>query len=622
MNTSTPDTARPPGAVEPVGFIRQMIARDLASGKHGGRVHTRFPPEPNGYLHIGHAKSICLNFSLAEEHGGRCNLRFDDTNPLKESQEFVDAIKDNIRWLGFRWHGEVRYSSSYFEQLYEFARQLIGKGRAYVCALGPDEARQYRGSLTEAGRNSPWRERDRMESLELFARMRAGEFADGELSLRAKIDMSAPNMNLRDPILYRIRHADHHQTGSDWCIYPTYDYTHCISDAIEHITHSLCTLEFEDHRPLYDWILHSLDIESLAAGADADADADADSGPRHGDTPYVLPEQTEFAKLRISYTMLGKRFLRALVEAGQVDGWDDPRMPTLAGMRRRGYTPASIRNFCEAVGVARSESLVDIGMLEHAVREDLDHNAPRAMCVQRPLKVVLRNFDEGRVGKLQLPRHPKREELGHREVTISREICIEREDFSEDPPPGFRRLVPGGEVRLRGAYVIRCDEVLHDDAGEVRELHCSVDFATLGRRPEGRKVKGVIHWVSRAEAKPVILRYYGPLFTQESPAPKSIEEVMDGFNSKSFFERKTCLLEPGALGEGAGDHFQFERVGYFHRDHKAGNGIPVFNRTTSLRGVLYVDEDNPPVIIGIGKGRIDVTNKQADSPKVSNSSTS
>ena len=585
MNTSTPDTAKTSGAVEPVGFIRQMIARDLASGKHGGRVHTRFPPEPNGYLHIGHAKSICLNFSLAEEYGGRCNLRFDDTNPLKESQEFVDAIKDNIRWLGFRWHGEVRYSSSYFEQLYEFARQLIGKSRAYVCALGPDEARQYRGSLTEAGRNSPWRERDRMESLELFARMRAGEFADGELSLRAKIDMSAPNMNLRDPILYRIRHADHHQTGSDWCIYPTYDYTHCISDAIEHITHSLCTLEFEDHRPLYDWILHSLDIGSLAAAADADAD----SGPRHGDTPYVLPEQTEFAKLRISYTMLGKRFLRALVEAGRVDGWDDPRMPTLAGMRRRGYTPASIRNFCESVGVARSESLVDIGMLEHAVREDLDHNAPRAMCVQRPLKVVLRNFDEGRVEKLRLPRHPKREELGHREVTISREICIEREDFSEDPPPGFRRLVPGGEVRLRGAYVIRCDEVLHDDTGEVRELHCSVDFATLGRRPEGRKVKGVIHWVSRAEAEPVTLRLYERLFIEENPAPKNVEEVMAGLNPDSLAQIEGCLLEPGALADEAGDHFQFERVGYFFRDRGVDAGAPVFNRIISLR-----DSYSPP----------------------------
>ena len=583
MNNATPDTARPTGVVEPVGFIRQMIARDLASGKHGGRVHTRFPPEPNGYLHIGHAKSICLNFSLAEEYGGRCNLRFDDTNPLKESQEFVDAIKDNIRWLGFRWHGEVRYSSSYFEQLYEFARQLIGKGRAYVCALGPDEARQYRGSLTEAGRNSPWRDRDRLESLELFARMRAGEFADGELSLRAKIDMSAPNMNLRDPILYRIRHADHHQTGSDWCIYPTYDYTHCISDAIEYITHSLCTLEFEDHRPLYDWILQSLDIESLVAAADADADTDADSGPRHGDTPYVLPEQTEFAKLRISYTMLGKRFLRALVEAGRVDGWDDPRMPTLAGMRRRGYTPASIRNFCEAVGVARSESLVEIGMLEHAVREDLDHNAPRAMCVQRPLKVVLHNFDEGRVENLRLPRHPKREELGHREVPLSREICIERDDFSEDPPPGFKRLVPGGEVRLRGAYVIRCDEVLHDDAGEVRELHCSVDFATLGRRPEGRKVKGVIHWVSRAEAEPVTLRLYERLFIEENPAPKNVEEVMAGLNPDSLAQIDGCLLEPGALAGEAGDHFQFERVGYFFRDRGVDADAPVFNRIISLR---------------------------------------
>ena len=559
----------------PSGFIRQMIARDLASGKHGGRVHTRFPPEPNGYLHIGHAKSICLNFSLAEEYGGHCNLRFDDTNPLRENQDFVDAIKENIRWLGFRWHGEVRYSSSYFEHLYEFARQLIRNDGAYVCALSPGQAREYRGTLTAPGMDSPWRERDPEESLDLFARMRRGEFADGELCLRAKIDMAAPNMNLRDPILYRIRHADHHQTGSQWCIYPTYDYTHCISDAIENITHSLCTLEFEDHRPLYDWILHKLDIASLRAASDL----------RDSDVAYVLPEQTEFAKLRISYTMMGKRFLRAMVEEGRVDGWDDPRMPTLAGMRRRGYTPASIRNFCEAVGVARSESLVDIGMLEHAVREDLDHNAPRAMCVLRPLKVVLRNFEAGRQDVLQLARHPKREELGRRGVTLGREICIEREDFAADPPPGFKRLVAGGEVRLRGAYVIRCEEVFRDAAGEISELHCSVDFDTLGKRPEGRKVKGVIHWVSLATAEKVVLRLYDRLFLEENPAPKNIGEVMAGLNPDSLEQVEGCLLEPAALETGAGDHFQFERVGYFHRDREAeSGGLPVFNRTISLRG--------------------------------------
>ena len=594
MNDSSQSSSKSPAALEPSGFIRQMIARDLASGKHGGRVHTRFPPEPNGYLHIGHARSICLNFSLAEEHGGHCNLRFDDTNPLKESQEFVEAIKDNIRWLGFRWHGPVRYSSSYFEQLYAFARQLIGKGSAYVCALSAEQARVYRGSLTEPGRDSPWRGRDPQQSLELFARMRAGEFADGELSLRAKIDMASPNINLRDPILYRIRHAAHHQTGANWCIYPTYDYTHCISDAIENITHSLCTLEFEDHRPLYDWILRQLDIESLAAAADA----------REGGEPYVLPEQTEFAKLRISYTMLGKRFLRALVEEGRVDGWDDPRIPTLSGMRRRGYTPASIRNFCEAAGVARSESLVDIGMLEHAVREDLDHNAPRAMCVLRPLKVVLTNFDPGRVDSLRLPRHPKREDLGRREVPISRELRIERDDFSENPPPGFKRLVPGGEVRLRGAYVIRCDEVLRDAGGEVSELRCSVDFATLGKRPEGRKVKGVIHWVSAAEARKVTLRLYDRLFVEENPAPKTIEEAMAGINPHSLEQIEGCLLEPGALapspspspGNGAGEHFQFERVGYFHRDRLATAAAPVFNRTISLRAKFAVVAAGSPTV--------------------------
>ncbi len=576
MNRSEP--------LPPSGFISQMIARDIASGKHGGRVHTRFPPEPNGYLHIGHAKSICLNFSLAEEYGGHCNLRFDDTNPLRENQDFVDAIKENIRWLGFRWHGEVRYSSSYFEQLYEFARYLIRKGRAYVCALSPEQAREYRGTLTAPGRDSPWRERDPEESLDLFARMRQGEFADGELCLRAKIDMAAPNMNLRDPILYRIRHAAHHQTGANWCIYPTYDYTHCISDALENITHSLCTLEFEDHRPLYDWILRQLDRDSLCAASDL-GDAAA---------PWVLPEQTEFAKLRISYTMLGKRFLRALVEEGRVAGWDDPRMPTLAGMRRRGYTAASIRNFCEAVGVARSESLVDIAMLEHAVREDLDRNAPRAMCVLRPLKVVLCNFDEGRRDVLQIPCHPKREEFGRRKVPLGREICIEREDFAADPPPGFKRLVAGGEVRLRGAYVIRCEEVFRDAAGEITELRCSVDFDTLGKRPEGRKVKGVIHWVSLATAEKVTLRLYDRLFLEENPTPKSIGEVMAGLNPDSLEPVEGCLLEPAALAAGVGDHFQFERVGYFHRDREAESGAPIFNRTIGLRGSF------PPVEWSVG----------------------
>ena len=574
MKNSDNKSAGAAAGAEPSGFIRQMISRDLAAGKHGGRVHTRFPPEPNGYLHIGHAKSICLNFTLAEEHGGHCNLRFDDTNPLKESQEFVDAIKDNIRWLGFRWHGEVRYSSSYFEHLYEFARQLICKGKAYVCGLSADQAREYRGTLTEPGVDSPWRERDPEESLELFAGMRAGKFSDGELCLRARIDMASPNMNMRDPILYRIRHASHHQTGSQWCIYPTYDYTHCISDAIENITHSLCTLEFEDHRPLYDWILHNLDLDSLRAVSDL----------RDSDAPCVLPEQTEFAKLRVSYTMMGKRFLRAMVEEGRVQGWDDPRMPTLAGMRRRGYTPAAIRNFCEAVGVARRESTVEIGMLEHAIREDLDRNAPRAMCVLRPLKVVLTNFDGNRTEKLRLAKHPKREELGSREVPLTREIYIEQDDFSDDPPAGFKRLIPGGEVRLRGAYVIRCDEVLRNGSGQVSELRCSVDFETLGKRPEGRKVKGVIHWVSAARGKAVRVRLYDRLFLSENPAPKSLEDVFDEINPDSLLELDGCVLEPGAWAVEDGDHFQFERIGYFYRDLKASAAGPmIFNRTISLR---------------------------------------
>ncbi len=557
---------------EASGFIRQMIARDLARGKHAGRVHTRFPPEPNGHLHIGHAKSICLNFGIAEEYGGHCNLRFDDTNPLKESQEFVDAIKQSIRWLGFRWHGEVRYSSSYFAQLHEFARQLIGKGKAYVCALSPEQIREYRGSLTEPGTPSPWRDREARESLALFERMRAGEFADGALSLRARIDMASPNINMRDPVLYRIRHAAHHQTGTQWPIYPTYDYTHCISDALENITHSLCTLEFEDHRPLYDWILANLDLDSLS-----EASSLGDSA-----APFVLPEQTEFAKLRLSYTLLGKRFLRALVEGGKVDGWDDPRMPTLAGMRRRGYTPGAIRNFCEAVGVARAESVVDIAMLEHAIREDLDHNAPRAMCVLRPLKVVLDNFPAERRQVLRLARHPKRPELGEREVPLTRELWIESDDFSESPPAGFKRLVAGGEVRLRGAYVIRCHEVLRDESGGIRELRCCVDFDTLGKRPEGRKVKGVIHWVAADEAKPVELRLYDRLFLHENPAPKSVAEVFGELNPDSFERLENCMLEPAALD--GGEHFQFERVGYFVRDRAAvGNGAAVFNRTIHLR---------------------------------------
>lgn len=555
-------------------FIRHKIAEDIKADKHGGRVHTRFPPEPNGYLHIGHAKSICLNFTVAAENAGQCNLRFDDTNPEKESQEYVDAIKDNITWLGFQWSGDVRYSSNYFEQLYNFALQLIDSGKAYVCDLSADEAREYRGTLTEPGRNSPQRERSIAENRELFERMRAGEFADGACSLRAKIDMASPNINMRDPVLYRIRHIEHHQTGKQWCIYPTYDYTHCISDAIEGITHSLCTLEFEDHRPLYDWILHSLDIDSVARASDL-GDSDYD---------YVLPEQTEFAKLKLNYTIVGKRKLKAMVDGKLVDGWDDPRMPTLAGMRRRGYTAAAIRNFCESVGVARSDSVVDVAMLEHAIREDLDKNSPRAMCVLDPVVVVLTNLPADHLQELDMANHPKDESLGRRLVPLTQRVVIDRSDFEEVPPPGFKRLTAGGEVRLRGAYVIKCDEVVKDESGKVTELHCSVDLDTLGKKPEGRKVKGVIHWVSQSEGVTVDLRLYDRLFNIENPESVDIEAIEECLNADSLTELTGCIAEPSIAADGAAESYQFEREGYYCRDAKASSAERlVFNRTITLR---------------------------------------
>ncbi len=573
MNDSTKTSGSNTASAAPSNFIRTLIAHDLENGKHGGRVHTRFPPEPNGYLHIGHAKSICLNFTVAAENNGYCNLRFDDTNPAKESQEFVDSIKDNIKWLGFSWHGEVRYSSNYFETLYDFAVQLIDSGKAYVCSLSAEEARDFRGTLTEAGRNSPDRDRSAADNLDLFARMRGGEFADGAYSVRAKIDMASPNMNMRDPVLYRIRHVTHHQTGDKWCIYPTYDYTHCISDAIEGITHSLCTLEFEDHRPLYDWILQNLKLEAIHA-----ASVLANSPEK-----YVLPEQTEFAKLKLNYTMMGKRNLKTMVEEGVVSGWDDPRMPTIAGMRRRGFTPASIRNFCESVGVSRSEGVVDLGMLEHAIRDDLDKHAPRAMCVMNPLRVVIDNIAEGELQQLDMASHPKDESLGRRSVPFTREIVIDRADFESDPPAGFKRLIPGGEVRLRGCYVIKCNEVETDSNGEVIALHCSADLDTLGKKPEGRKVKGVIHWVSASAGKPVSIRLYDRLFTVENPESKQIEDYRDCLNPDSLIEITGGLIEPGAV---AGEHqrFQFEREGYFCLDQlDSSPNKPVFNRTITLR---------------------------------------
>lgn len=555
-------------------FIRNLVAQDLADNKHQGKIHTRFPPEPNGYLHIGHAKSICLNFSIAAENNGHCNLRFDDTNPAKESVEFVESIKNDIKWLGFEWSGEVRFSSLYFDQLYNFAVELIEKDKAFVCSLNAEQMREYRGSLTEPGRSSPDRDRPIKESLDLFARMREGEFGDGELSLRAKIDMAAPNINLRDPVLYRIRHVHHHQTGDKWKIYPTYDYTHCICDAIENITHSLCTLEFEDHRPLYNWTLNSLDSAGLKRVSDL-----ADSP----DT-YVLPEQTEFAKLKLNYTMMGKRNLKEMVETEVVSGWNDPRMPTLAGMRRRGFTAASIRNFCESVGVARSDSVVDMGMLEHTIREDLDANASRVMCVLKPLKITLTNISADEVVQLSMANHPKYEEKGRRNVPFTQEVYIDRSDFEEVPPNGFKRLIPGGEVRLRGCYVIRCDEVIKDDSGEVTELRCSVDKNTLGNKPEGRKVKGVVHWVSASEGVEVTVRLYDRLFTVENPGSKEYEDYRSNLNPNSLVTLENCVIEPAALSSADESSFQFEREGYFCLDDiDSSASKKIFNRTITLR---------------------------------------
>ena len=558
----------------PSNFIRSMISKDISSGKHSGRVLTRFPPEPNGYLHIGHAKSVCLNFSLARENNGACNLRFDDTNPEKESQEYVDAIKENIKWLGFKWNGDVRYSSNYFDHLYNLATQLIQNDKAFVCSLSAEQSREFRGTLTESGKKSPDRNRSIQENLNLFERMRDGEFPDGAYTLRVKIDMESPNINMRDPIIYRIRHARHHQTGDKWCIYPTYDFTHCISDAIENVTHSLCTLEFEDHRPLYDWILNNLDSDSLRVISDL-----SDS-----DMTFVLPQQTEFAKLKLNYTIMGKRKLKEMVEMGLVDGWDDPRLPTLAGMRRRGFTAASIRNFCEAVGVSRSEGTVDLSMLEHCVREDLDQCASRVMCVLNPMKVTIRNIKKSEVENLSLQNHPKNESMGTRTVPFTREIYIDKSDFEENPAPGFKRLVLGGEVRLRGSYVIKCEEILRDREGEIIELICSADRETLGRRPEGRKVKGVIHWVSAVYGQEVSLMLYDRLFMVENPEAKEITDYKEFLNAESLSVVKNCVIEPSALESRERKHYQFEREGYFVLDIEVeSKEYPVFNRTITLR---------------------------------------
>ena len=550
--------SKPDTPVVATNFLRAVVQSDLETGKHA-KVVTRFPPEPNGYLHIGHAKSICLNFGLAKEFGGDCHLRFDDTNPAKEDQEYIDAIEEDVRWLGFEWTGEVRYASRYFDQLHAWAVLLIEAGKAYVCDLTPEQAREYRGSLTEPGRNSPFRDRSVAENLDLFARMKAGEFKDGEKVLRAKIDMASPNMNLRDPILYRIRHAHHHQTGDAWCIYPSYDFTHGQSDAIEGITHSICTLEFEDHRPLYEWFLANLPVPAQ-------------------------PRQYEFSRLNLNYTITSKRKLKQLVDEGHVNGWDDPRMSTLSGYRRRGYTPESIRNFCEMVGVNRASGVVDIGMLEFCIREDLDAHAPRAMCVLRPLKVVITNYPEGQEEHLELPRHPK-EDMGARVLPFARELYIDRDDYMENPPKGYKRLEPNGEVRLRGSYVIRADEAIRDAEGNLVELRCSYDPDTLGKNPEGRKVKGVIHWVPAARSVECEVRLYDRLFAV--PNPEKTEEggsFLDHINPASLVVLSGCRAEPGLAEAQLGERFQFEREGYFCVDARDSRpSRPVFNRTVTLR---------------------------------------
>ena len=541
-------------------FIRAIIADDLATGKHQ-QIVTRFPPEPNGYLHIGHAKSICLNFGIAKENGGaRCHLRFDDTNPTKEEQEYVESIKDNVRWLGFDWGKHLYFASDYFEQLYQYAEHLITTGKAYVCDLSAEETRSYRGTLTEPGKNSPYRDRPVAENLDLFRRMRAGEFPDGARVLRAKIDMGSGNMNMRDPVLYRILHASHHRTGDAWCIYPMYDYTHPISDALEGITHSLCTLEFADHRPLYDWTLDNLPV------------------PCH-------PRQIEFARLNLSYTVVSKRKLLQLVNEGHVSGWDDPRMPTLSGIRRRGYTPAALRSFCDKIGVAKKDSMVDVALLEHCVRDDLNETAIRVMGVLAPLKMVITNYPEDRTENLPAQNHPQKPELGERHVPFSREIYIEREDFMEEPAKKFFRLAPGREVRLRYAYFIKCEKVIKDEtSGEIIELHCTYDPATLGgSAPDGRKVKGTIHWVSAAHGVPAEVRLYDRLFTEENPDAGEAD-FKTFVNPESLVVLKDCLVEPSLANAEPGSHYQFERQGYFcvdSVDSKAGN--PVFNRTVTLR---------------------------------------
>ena len=549
---SRPDSA-------PLDFIREIIRNDLESGKHS-TVATRFPPEPNGYLHIGHAKSICLNFGVAEEFGGTCNLRFDDTNPTKEDVEYVASIIDAVHWLGFDWGTRLYYASDYFERIYQYTLGLVREGKAYVDDLTADQIREYRGTLTEPGRESPWRDRPVEENLDLFERMRRGEFEDGAKVLRARIDMASPNLNLRDPVIYRIRHAAHHRTGDAWCIYPMYDYTHAISDAIEHITHSLCTLEFEDHRPLYDWTVDNLPVPSR-------------------------PRQIEFARLNLTYTVMSKRKLLQLVQEGLVSGWDDPRMPTIVGLRRRGYTPESIREFAARIGVAKRENMVDVALLEDAVRDDLNRRARRAMAVLRPLRVVIENYPEGQVERIEIPVNPEDASMGTRSVPFSKVLYIERDDFREVPPPKYFRLSPGREVRLRGTYFLKCGRAVKDASGEVTELRCTYDPATRGgSSPDGRKVKATIHWVSAAHALDAEVRLYDRLFTV--PDLHDAEEGRDWksyLNPDSLEVLRGGKVEPGLDGAAPLSAFQFERLGYFCVDPDTRPGALVFNRTVPLR---------------------------------------
>jgi glutaminyl-tRNA synthetase len=571
-----PEANHPPAsesknAGRPLHFIEQIVEEDMRTGKYQGRVHTRFPPEPNGYLHIGHAKSICLNFGLAARYHGLCNLRFDDTNPCKEEMEYVESIREDVRWLGFDWEDREYFASDYFEQLHAWAVQMIEAGQAFVCDLTGDQIRQYRGTLTEPGRNSPYRERSIEENLDLFRRMRAGEFPDGTRTLRAKVDMAHPNLNMRDPVMYRILHAHHHRTGDQWCIYPMYDFTHGQSDSIERITHSICTLEFENHRLLYDWYIDTLGI--------------------------YHPQQIEFARLNLTYTVMSKRKLLELVQKKLVSGWDDPRLPTICGLRRRGYTPEAIRNFCERIGVAKFNSTIDVTVLENSIRDHLNTTAPRVMAVLRPLRVVITNYPEDRVEYMEAVNNPEDPQSGTREVPFSRVLYIEQDDFREDAPRKFFRLKPDGEVRLRYAYIIKCEEVVKDQlTGEIIELRCTCDWETLGKQPEDRKVKGVIHWVSAAHAAEVEVRLYDRLFTKEDP-----DDLAEGEDYKTYLNPDSlqvlagCRTEPGLAAAQPGQRFQFERLGYFCVDSVDSRlGTPVFNRIVSLRDTWAKIEKSAP----------------------------